>query len=131
MLPSDVDTTMSRLGMAQLGAVLAPNYAIDGEPSSDTYQQFLVIGGSSDGNPELDPWRATNYDLSLEYYLGPASALSAGLFYIDVESFIESGSVNLALTDQDGVVRREVSVSTSVQGVGGELKVLELSGRLA
>lgn len=123
--------TMAPLDLAQWGAGLAPNYAIDGEASSDTYQQFIVIGGNSDGNPELDPWRADNYDLSLEYYLGPASALSAGLFYIDVESFIESGSVQMALPDQDGVVRREVEVSTSVQGSGGELKGLELSAKLA
>src|SRR5690625_7511124 len=110
MLPSDVDTTMSRLGMAQLGAVLAPNYAIDGEPRSDTYQQILVIGGSSDGNPELDPWRATNYDLSLEYYLGRASALSAGLFYIDAGSCIESGRLDMSPPAQEGVVRRAVGV---------------------
>lgn len=130
-LRAAANKTMAPLDLAQWGAGLAPNYAIDGEPSSDTYQQFLVIGGSADGNPELDPWRATNYDLSLEYYLGPASALSAGLFYIDVESFIESGSVDMALPDQDGVVRREVNISTSVQGSGGELKGLELGARLA
>ncbi|MGD8174400.1 TonB-dependent receptor [Marinimicrobium sp. ARAG 43.8] len=123
--------TMAPLDLAQWGSGLSPNYAIDGEPGSPTYQQFIVTGGNSDGNPDLDPWRARNYDLSLEYYLGPASALSAGLFYIDVDSFIESGSVMMELPDQDGVVRRSVSVSTSTQGEGGELKGVELSAKLA
>lgn len=33
------------------------------------------------GNTELDPTRADNVDLSLEYYPGSASVISAGLFY--------------------------------------------------
>lgn len=123
--------TMAPLDLNQWGAGLAVNYNIDGEPSSDTYQQFIVNGGNADGNPELDPWRANNYDLSLEYYLGAASVVSAGLFYIDVDSFIESGSVRMELPDQDGVVRREVDISTSVQGSGGELMGLELGAKLA
>ena len=131
VLRSSYNRTMAPLDLAQWGAGLAPNYTIDSDPDSDTYNKFIVIGGNADGNPALNPWEATNYDLSLEYYLGGASALSVGWFYVDVESFIESGSIDLALPDQDGVVRRSVPVSTSVQGDGGVLKGVELAAKLA
>jgi TonB-dependent receptor len=123
--------TMAPLDLAQWGAGLSPNYVLDSNPDSDTYNQFIVSGGNANGNPELDPWEATNYDLSLEYYMGGASSLSAGWFYIDVESFIESGTVQMELPDQDGVVRRSVPISTSVQGDGGVLKGVELAAKLA
>jgi iron complex outermembrane receptor protein len=41
-----------------------------------------------EGNPHLDPFRATQYDANLEWYYNETSILSAGLFYKDVESFI-------------------------------------------
>ncbi|WP_041524031.1 TonB-dependent receptor [Gilvimarinus agarilyticus] len=123
--------TIAPLDLAQWGGALTPSYTLDGDADSDTFGKFIVNAANSTGNPELDPWKATNYDLSLEYYLGSASAVSANWFYIDVESFIESGSVEMALPDQDGVVRRTVNVNTSVQGDGGVLKGVELAAKLA
>lgn len=40
------------------------------------------------GNPDLEPYSAWNYDLSLEYYPSEISVLSAGLFYKSIEDFI-------------------------------------------
>ncbi|MGQ0698173.1 MAG: TonB-dependent receptor [Panacagrimonas sp.] len=51
-----------------------------------------VSGGSrfvSLGNPELDPFRANTYDLSLEWYFAPQSLLSGGLFYKSIDSYIQ------------------------------------------
>ena len=42
------------------------------------------------GNPDLDPFRAWQGDLSLEYYFQPGSMASVALFYKDVESFIQA-----------------------------------------
>ena len=42
------------------------------------------------GNPELDPFRAWQGDLSLEYYFQPGAIASVALFYKDVESFIQA-----------------------------------------
>mgnify|MGYP000132332382 CR=1 FL=1 len=42
------------------------------------------------GNPQLDPFRATQYDLSLEYYWGQGNLVSGAVFYKDVESFLKS-----------------------------------------
>ncbi|WP_027330032.1 TonB-dependent receptor [Marinimicrobium agarilyticum] len=131
VLRAAVSRTMAPLDLAQWGGGLSPSYAIDSEEGSPTEGQFIVIGASADGNPDLEMWNATNFDLSAEYYLGSASALTAGWFYVEVDSFIESGTVEMALPDQDGVVRRTVDVSTSVQGDGGVLKGTELAAKLA
>lgn len=44
---------------------------------------------SSGGNPMLQPFKSTNYDLSLEWYLSPVSYLSIGGFYKDLGDFLE------------------------------------------
>lgn len=43
---------------------------------------------ASIGNPELEPYSAWNYDLSLEYYPSEISVISAGLFYKSIEDYI-------------------------------------------
>lgn len=40
------------------------------------------------GNPELDPFRANQADLSIEWYPAPGTIFGAALFYKDVKSFI-------------------------------------------
>lgn len=58
----------------------------------------LTPGGSIDtftgppftinqGNPGLDPFRATTYDLSFEYYFAEESLIAASFFYKDIDSF--------------------------------------------
>ncbi|WP_442683002.1 TonB-dependent receptor [Stenotrophomonas sp. JC08] len=41
------------------------------------------------GNPKLDPFRSTNYDLSAEWYFAEGGLLSAALFYKDIESYVQ------------------------------------------
>ncbi|WP_368564349.1 TonB-dependent receptor [Pseudoxanthomonas sp. UTMC 1351] len=41
------------------------------------------------GNPKLDPFRSTNYDLSAEWYFSEGALLSAAVFYKDIESYIQ------------------------------------------
>ena len=63
----------------------------------------LTPGGSLDsftgppysynaGNPFLDPYRATNYDVSFEWYFQEEALLSLGLFYKDVSNFFSRNS---------------------------------------
>lgn len=55
----------------------------------------LTPGGSADGfnyritrgNPDLLPFRATNFDLAVEWYFAPQSIFSVALFKKNVESF--------------------------------------------
>src|SRR3546814_1706497 len=69
-----------------------------------------VTGASSSGNPYLNPWRSNNYDLAIEYYLGRASMFNVGLFKLDINSFVTTGTDKGSFPDQDGVIRREVPV---------------------
>jgi len=54
---------------------LAPGFVIDGEDA-----EF--------GNPDLKPLESMNYDLGIEHYMGRAGAVSAYLFYKDIDNFI-------------------------------------------
>jgi iron complex outermembrane receptor protein len=40
------------------------------------------------GNPQIDPYRANQFDLSLEWYPNKDTIVAAALFYKDIESFI-------------------------------------------
>ncbi|WP_331344943.1 TonB-dependent receptor [Cellvibrio sp. UBA7661] len=91
----------------------------------------VTDGGSLAGNPDLDPTRAENIDLSLEWYLGNATAVSATLFNIKIDSFIAAGSVYIDEPDEDGIFRGPWRFSAPIQGKGGEVKGLELAARVA
>ncbi len=131
VLRAAASKTMAPLDLNQWGSGLIPSYTIDSDPASETYNQFIVQGASDNGNPNLNPWRATNMELSLEYYIGTASMLNAGVFQIDMESFLMGNTEMRALPDQDGTVRREVPVTFNSQGEGGEISGVELSAKLA
>ncbi len=51
------------------------------------------------GNPGLEPYRATQYDLSFEHYFGQGNMVTAALFYKDVGSFLKSDSYCADLPD--------------------------------
>jgi iron complex outermembrane recepter protein len=59
---------------------LVPRYAVSSGATN------TVTGG----NPDLNPFRAWQGDLSLEYYFQPGSLASAALFYKSVQSFIQT-----------------------------------------
>ena len=44
----------------------------------------------SAGNPNLDPFRATTYDVSAEWYYQPGALLSVALFQKDIDSFVQT-----------------------------------------
>jgi TonB-dependent receptor len=108
---------MTMLDFEQWGGALTPSYAISNEEGG----RFIIIGANSNGNPALDPWRSKNFDASLEWYPSDETLVSVAFFYVDIESFISRGTVNMPLPDQDGVIRRNVDVGTNIQGDGGNL----------
>jgi iron complex outermembrane recepter protein len=118
--------TMSLLDFEQWGGALTPSYAISNEEG-----RFIVVGANSNGNPDLEPWRSNNFDVSLEWYPARETMFAVALFKVDVESFIARGTVPTPLPDQDGVVRRVVNVNTNIQGEGGTLEGVELSAKHA
>jgi iron complex outermembrane recepter protein len=67
-------------------AALAPTAGLDD----------LALAGTA-GNPDLKPVRSNNYDATLEWYFKPRSLLSAGVFYMDLTSFVEFQTQNRVL----------------------------------
>lgn len=119
---------MMPLDLSTWGGGLQLNYSLTETPDGPL---FRVSDGSSTGNPNLNPWRSTNYGASLEYYINPTSMLSLALFRINMQSFIKSGSVtDCTLPDEDGVVRDHCIVITEpVQGTGNSIHGAEFDYR--
>ena len=104
----------------------------------------LTPGGSVDtsnqrvnyGNPLLDPFRATNFDASLEWYFAPEALLAVAVFYKDIESFTtrvedtvpwsELGLPDEILAGTPSSPDMNFDVSRLVNGDGGELYGLEI-----
>ena len=100
-------------------------------PGTSVFPTLLTASG---GNPNLDPFRATQYDLSFEWYFADEGLLSATIFYKDISSFVVNGTVSEVITgtnliDDDGnnVSGSTFVVSRPTNGDGGELTGLELS----
>lgn len=53
-------------------------------PRLETNEDFEIEAG----NPYLQPYEATNFDLSLEYYFAPNAVVQGGIFMKDIENFI-------------------------------------------
>jgi len=119
---------MMPLNLSQWGGGLQLGYSLQETPDGPV---FAVSQGTSSGNPNLDPWRSTNYGVSFEYYIDPVSMINVEFFHIDVDSFIVNGSVNdCTLPDEDGVVRgRCVPISQPIQGTGNSIHGVEFDYR--
>ena len=53
---------------------------------------------ASGGNPGLEPWRATAYDISIETYFGKRSYVSLAYFYKDLKNFVYSQDIDYDFT---------------------------------
>lgn len=89
----------------------------------------------SGGNPELEPYRANAYDLSMEKYFGSASYVALALFYKDLDSYVYTRDVewNFAGYDYEGPVAPDSDwgiFSTPANGTGGYMRGVELSTSL-
>jgi len=51
-----------------------------------------TIGSLAIGNPQLHPFRATNYDFSVEWYFAPGALLSGAYFIKDVSNYPQAVS---------------------------------------
>ena len=47
----------------------------------------------SGGNPQLDPFKANQFDASYEHYFGKSGIISAAAFYKDLRTFVVQGSI--------------------------------------
>ncbi|WP_414604163.1 TonB-dependent receptor [Stenotrophomonas sp. FR012] len=99
-----------------------------------------VAGGArtiSSGNPDLDPIRATNVDLGFEWYFAEGAMAGIGLFYKDIESFIQttrevrpysdSGLPASLLEGTGASASDDFTYSKPVNTPGGELHGVEVN----
>jgi TonB-dependent receptor len=81
------------------------------------------------GNPDLKPFRATNTDLSFEYYPSADSQLSMGLFKKEINSYIlEKQLVKGVDLFKNGQL---FDVTQAINGQGATTKGVELTARTA
>lgn len=116
----------------------------------------LTPGGSADGfnfrvnsgNPFLEPFRATNYDLAIEWYFAPQALFSVAGFIKNVDSFTQTAAITEATFAQTGLPVSVLNPSspaalnpalltqpiwtltTPVNGTGAKLKGVEVALQL-
>ncbi len=75
----------------------------------------------TEGNPNLEVTKSTNYDVSLEYYLRPIGVISAGAFRKDIAGFFYNNASTIIGGQYDGY-----SLTNITLGRGGKVEGLEL-----
>lgn len=73
------------------------------------------------GNPKLNPFEAWQYDLTLEWYLDKVTALSAGVFYKDIDTFIQTQKSDLVFNGTTYLL------SSKVNGSNAEVTGMEVA----
>jgi TonB-dependent receptor len=109
---------------------------------------FSISGGNRTyniGNPTIEPILSTNYDVALEWYFAPGSALSFGAFYRDVSSFIANTAQSIPFNQlglPESLIRNPtngafliqptdlVTVTQPVNSDGGTVKGFEVGLQL-
>jgi iron complex outermembrane receptor protein len=67
------------------------------------------------GNVNLDPFRSTNLNVSLEWYFAPQSLLSATLFYMDIKNYI----VDRNYVERHAVTYTDIAGTVNIRARGG------------
>lgn len=81
-----------------------------------------IVNTGTGGNPELEPFRATQYDASIEWYFADGAALTGGLFYKDVGSFLSTRTTFETVPGEAG----QFLVTRRVNGQGGKIQGVEI-----
>ncbi|MEI6894269.1 MAG: TonB-dependent receptor, partial [Colwellia sp.] len=90
-------------------------------------QDEYVFSAGSAGNPDLDPFRANQFDLSYEFYMDELSYLAAGIFYKDVDSFIVSQTSIEYVADDSSAGQSGAGVTRPFNGDGGSVQGFEFA----
>ena len=99
----------------------------------------INISGNSvnNGNPGLEPFIASSFETSAEYYFGETNYISVAAFTKDLQSFIvpetrevsfaETGLPDILLTEDR--VGQPFSITQPVNGEGGTIQGIEIAGQ--
>ncbi|WP_266170397.1 TonB-dependent receptor [Dyella subtropica] len=129
------DDDQARFSAAKVLARPPINQMLAGSGSWVSSGQYNVWGGTS---PLLNPLRATQYDLTYEHYFDDSTgAISGGVFYKNIKSFIQSVTYNNYNFAQAGITvptdpttgkpYLNGQYQTAYNAKGGDVRGLELS----
>lgn len=125
-------SSFARPDIARMSSARVYRYDVDpdrdGVADAPNAWRLLAV---EQGNPDLKPTRAVNYDLSIERYVGRQGAYSLAVFYKDIDNFlfrsstrnIRDGTLEQTLT-ADGVI-----VRTPGDGGRAEVRGVEFSAQ--
>ncbi|WP_206243948.1 TonB-dependent receptor [Novosphingobium terrae] len=114
------------LDLYDLGAGRVLYYGANNGRYPNLPSNLQVFLQGSSGNPNLEPYQSTNYNLSYERYFGHGGLFSVAAFLFDVKSFPQTVNQIQPVADQDGVVRDGGVVTTYGNGNGGKIKGVEI-----
>ena len=114
---------IARQDLFQLGRGFATNFT-----RNPTTNLFEFTNGSS-GNPELEPYRAKQFDLGYEYYFGAQGLVAFTAFRKSVDSFITNVTESVFVMDQAG--GRFGPVERPINGDGGTIEGFEVAAQYA
>ncbi|HYD26784.1 TonB-dependent receptor [Brevundimonas sp.] len=134
--------TMARPRMDEMRANVTPGFnalVCSGQPClpGTTVNPWSASGG----NPHLEPWRATAFDLAYEWYVDPTTYLSIAGFYKNLDTYIyqqttEFDFSGIPLPSTASSIPPGVTISPIGQitlpanGKGGVVEGIEISGAL-
>jgi iron complex outermembrane receptor protein len=114
---------VARQDLFQLGRGFFTNFTRN--PVTDLFE---FTNGNS-GNPQLEPYRATQFDLGYEYYFGTQGLVALTAFRKSVDSFITEVTESVFVPDQAG--GRFGPVTRPINGEGGTIEGIELGAQYA
>jgi iron complex outermembrane receptor protein len=135
--------TVARPRMDDLAGGAGYTVIADGATPENAEGQLLYWKRTGGGNPELKPWKANTFDLSLEKYFGSQAYVSVATYYKRLTTYIFNSSVlasfeGVLLPGQDSLDEPVVGfdeadanrlgvVTTKVNGSGGYIRGAEIT----
>jgi TonB-dependent receptor len=87
----------------------------------------FMFGGGTEGNPYLDPYRASQFVLSYENYFAPGAVAQLATFYKQVDNFVEIENIPTFLNDDFG--GHTANVTEPVNAGNGRIYGIEVGGQ--
>lgn len=116
--------TMTQLDANDLG--LGRTYTVN---NNATLGVFQADNATEQGNPYMEPWRADNFDITLEWYFNDAGIANIGVYRLDIATAITTrGTLTDPLPDSDGVMRKTGPIDLTIREntEGGVIQGIEL-----
>ncbi|WP_195763883.1 TonB-dependent receptor [Pseudoduganella rivuli] len=117
---------ISRPGFDQMQEYITLSQDVKSDPSGKNIE-MVSYTGKNDGNVKLKPLKATNFDISLEWYPQAGQSLTAAVFYKKVKDIIMSETYTRTLKDLAGS-DQDFTITGPANAAKLHLRGVELAG---